>query len=405
VTYDLLVKGGHVFDPGQGLDGTLDIGVTNGRIAAIEADIPSGEAARVIEVKGDNRYVLPGLIDLHVHVAHGATTAGVGMGCVHPDIGGVQAGVTTVMDCGSVGVANIGVFRHHIIPNVKTRVLVYLNVGSHAHTMPGAADIARIEDIDERAIALCIEHDPGLIQGIKLRMVGPVVRERGEEVIRRSAAIAREHKLPLMVHFGDVGGDVDRMAELSRLMLETFQPGDILTHLCTPHPGGLMDPTQASQRTLPEVKEARDRGVILDSAMGRGNFGFDVATRQADTGVIPDTTSSDVTLGGRARGVGLLDSMSRLMAVGHSLTDVVKMATCNAASAIGMPDELGALAVGREADVSIIDVVNGKWRFTDTREQPRVAAHALIPVQTIRAGELFGPDWGPYPWGWLPEEA
>jgi dihydroorotase len=309
------------------------------------------------------------------------------------------------VDGGSVGVANVGVFKHHLLPTAKSRVLVYLNIGSFAHTMPGLADISRIEDIDEKAIAACVEANPGLLSGFKLRLVGPVVRERGEEVIRRSKAISKEHKLPLMVHFGDGGGDLQRMSELTRLMLNTFEEGDILTHLCTPHPGGMMDPTGDAKRELPEVREARERGVTLDSALGRGNFGINVARIQADLGLIPDTTSSDVTLGGRARGVGLLDSMSKFMAVGYSLSDVVRMASTNAAKAIGMQDQLGAIAVGREADLSIVDVVTGTWKFTDTKEVPFTGDKALVPVQTVRAGELFSPDWGPDPWGWLPEEA
>jgi len=403
--YDLVIKGGHVLDPGQGLDGKMDIGITDGKIAAIQADIPAKEAKRVVQVKGDSRYVTPGLIDLHTHIAHGATTAGVGMGAVTPDIGGVLSGATTVVDGGSVGVAQVGVFRHHIIPNAKTRVLVYLNIGSFAHTMPGLADISRIEDIDEKAIAACVAANPGLLSGFKLRLVGPVVHERGEEVIKRSKAISKEHKLPLMVHFGDGGGDTQRMSELTKLMLDTFEEGDILTHLCTPHPGGMMDPTGDSKKELPEVREARERGVTLDSALGRGNFGINVARIQADLGLMPDTTSSDVTLGGRTRGVGLLDSMSKFMAVGYTLQDVVRMASVNAAKAIGLQDQVGAIAVGREADLSIFDAVTGKWKFTDTKEVPFTGEKALVPVQTVRAGALFSPDWGPYPWGWLPEEA
>lgn len=401
--YDLLIKGGHVLDPGQNLDGKLDIAISNGRIAAIQADIPSSEAKRTIQVQGDNRYVLPGLIDLHTHVGHGAQTDGVGMGCVTPDLGGVQSGVTTVVDGGSVGVANVGVFKYHILPDARTRVLVLLNIGSYAHTMPGLPDVARPDDIDRKAIAACIQANPGLIQGFKLRLVGPVVREQGEEVIRQTVEIAREHKLPLMVHFGDGGGDPQRMAELTKLMLNSFSEGDILTHLCTPHPGGMMDPQDGSKK-LPEVEEARKRGVTLDSALGRGNFGINVARVQADMGLAPDTTSSDVTLGGRGRGTGLLDSMSKFMAVGYSLSDVVAMATSKAARAIGRQDSLGALVVGREADISIVDVVPGTWKFTDTKEVPFTGEKALIPVQTVRAGELFSPDWGPYPWGWLPEE-
>jgi dihydroorotase len=405
VQYDLLIKGGHVLDPGQGLDGPMDVGITAGRIAAIQPDIPRKEAGRVIEVRGANRYVVPGLIDIHTHVAHGAQTPGVGMLCVDPDVGGVQSGATTVLDCGSVGVANIGVFKFHILPHARTRIIVFLNIGSFAHTMPGAADINRLEEIDRKAIAGCIEANPGLIQGFKLRLVGPVVQEQGEEVIRLSSEIAREHHLPLMVHIGDGRGDTQRMSDLTRKLLDAFQPGDILTHLCTPNPGGVMQPADAARQTLPEVNEARSRGVTLDPALGRGNFGIEVARRQAELGLQPDTLSSDLTFGGRTRGVGLLDSMSKFLSLGYSLSDVVRMASSNAAKALGMQDQLGALAVGREADITIFDVVSGRWKFTDTKEVPFTGDKVLVPVQTVRAGQLFSPDWGPYPWGWLPEEA
>src|SRR5437764_4925281 len=140
MSYDLVIKGGHVLDPGQGLDGKMDIGISAGRIAAIAPEIPAGEAARTIEVHGSSRYVLPGLIDLHTHVAYGATTAGVGMGCVDPDVGGVGSGVTTLLDAGSVGIANVGVFGAHLLPKARTRVICFVNVGTYAHTTPSAAD-------------------------------------------------------------------------------------------------------------------------------------------------------------------------------------------------------------------------------------------------------------------------
>jgi dihydroorotase len=130
-----------------------------------------------------------------------------------------------------------------------------------------------------------------------------------------------------------------------------------------------------------------------------------VARRQAEMGLHPDTLSSDVTLGGRTRGVGLLDSMSKFLSLGYGLSDVVRMASSGAAKALGMENEIGALAVGRDADVTIFDVVSGKWKFTDTKEVPFTGDKVLVPVQTVRAGQLFSPDWGPYPWGWLPEEA
>jgi dihydroorotase len=404
--FDVVVKGGHVLDPGQGLDGQRDIGITNGKIAAIEADIPARDAARVVDVRGANRYVVPGLIDVHTHVAYGATTNGVGMGCVDPDVGGVGSGATTLLDAGSVGVANVGVFGAHLLPNARTRVICFVNVGTYAHTTPSPADVNSMSEIDQKAIASCIAANPGMIGGFKLRMVGPIVQERGEEVIKLAKDIANEHKLPLMVHIGDGRApDRTRASELTRALLRTMTEGDILTHICTPNPGGVMSPKEAAREVIPELEEARQNGVTLDSALGRGNFGIEVARIQAELGVRPDTTSSDLTAGGRTRGVGLLDSMAKFMSVGYSLADVVTWTTTNAARAIGQTDQLGAIAVGREADISIFDVVDGKWKFTDTINVEFTGDKALVPVQTIRAGELYSPDWGPYPWGWLPEEA
>jgi dihydroorotase len=404
VPYDLVIKGGHVLDPGQGLNGRMDIGISDGRIAAIQPDIPPGEAKRTIEVRGQNRYVVPGLIDLHTHVAYGATTLGVGMQCCDPDQIGVRAGVTTVADGGSVGVANIGVFPFHIIPKAKTRILPFVNVGSYAHTMPGWADVARMEDVDQKAIAACIEANPGLIRGLKLRLVGPVAQEQGEALITLCKEISREHHLPLMVHIGDMrASDYSRASEVTRFLLKSFEPGDILTHLATPHAGGVMA-DEARTTPVPELAEARARGVVLDPALGAGNFGFDLARRQADIGLHPDTISSDLTGGGRGRIVySLMECMGRFMAAGYTVEDMVRMSTVNAARALGMENEIGALATGREADITILEVVNGRWKFVDTVQKEFTGDKALAPVLTIRAGEAFEPEWGPHPWGWLPE--
>lgn len=398
MTYDLLIKG-HVLDPGTGLDGPMDIGITDGRIAAVGPDLDT--AGRVLDVRGQDRYVVPGLIDIHTHVAHGATTAGVGMGCCDPDVVGVGSGVTTLVDAGSVGVANIGVFPAHILPNARTRVTVFVNAGRHAHTMPGPADFATLDDLDAAAIAKCVEHNPGLVGGVKVRLVGELVTERGEDVVRRSKAIAREHGVPLMVHIGDLKAAqrprVERMGEVTRYLLDALDPGDVLTHLCTPNPGGVMD-------SLKLVEEARARGVVLDSAVGMGNFGYVVARDLADRGVLPDTISSDVTAMGQSFH-SLVECMAKFMAVGYSFADVVAMTTGRAAAAIGRQDDLGAIAVGREADLTVLDLVRGDFQFTDTTKATFTGEHGIVPVHTVRAGELVPPVWGTHPWGWLPAVA
>lgn len=399
-TYDLLVKG-HVLDPGTGLDGVMDIGVTGGRIAAVGPDLDATGARRVLDVRGRDRYVVPGLIDIHTHVAHGATTAGVGMGCCDPDVVGVGSGVTTLVDAGSVGVANIGVFPAHILPKARTRVTVFVNAGRHAHTMPGPADFATLDDLDAAAVAKCVEHNPGLVGGVKVRLVGELVTERGEDVVRRSKAMAREHGVPLMVHIGDMKAAqrprVERMGEVTRYLLDALDPGDVLTHLCTPNPGGVMD-------FLKLIDEARARGVVLDPAVGMGNFGYAVAREQAERGLMPDTISSDVTAMGQSFH-SLVECMAKFMAVGYTFSDVVAMTTGRAAAAIGRQDDLGAIAVGREADLTVLDLVRGDFVFTDTTKATFTGEHGIAPVRTVRAGELVPPVWGTHPWGWLPAVA
>jgi dihydroorotase len=97
--------------------------------------------------------------------------------------------------------------------------------------------------------------------------------------------------------------------------------------------------------------------------------------------------------------------MGRFMAAGYTVEDMIRMSTANAAKALGMPDEIGALAVGREADITILEVVTGRWKYIDTLQKAFTGDTALVPVLTVRAGEIFEPEWGPHPWGWLPEEA
>jgi dihydroorotase len=405
VTYDLLIKGGQVLDPGQGLDGALDIAISGGKIARIAAGIPAEDALRVLEIRGAGRHVVPGLIDLHTHVASGAITEGVGMGMCDPDDIGVRSGVTTVVDCGSVGVANLGVFPAHIQPGATTRIITMVNAGSHAHTMPGPADVNSLDDINRDALQNAAGHNPGLIAGVKLRIVGPVFQALGEDIITTAKAAARDLGVPLMVHIGDMTAKDDasaaRRGELTRFLLRTFEPGDILTHLCTPNSGRVLDP---AGKPYPEVAEARANGVVLDSALGRGNFGIEVARRQADLGLYPDTISSDLTARGQTFH-SLLECMAKFMSIGYSLADVVKAATASAAAALGLQQKLGAIAVGRDADISVIDLVEGDFTFTDTTGQAFQGGYGLVPVRTLKAGEEFSPGWGTHPWGWLPETA
>jgi len=409
VSHQLILKNCHVLDPGQGIDRQADIAISDGRIAAIEDSLPEAHGAQVLDASGDGRYVVPGLVDLHAHVAHGGTTPGVGMGCCDADEIGIRSGVTTVLDAGSVGIANAGVFPAYILPGARTRVLFYLNVGTFAHSTKNPADVNSLDEIDLAGIASCVEANPGVVSGMKLRLVGPFVAKAGERVSDAAKEAARTAGVPLMVHIGDLSAsrgepdpDVDkRMLAITEYLIGQLDAGDILTHLCTPSVGGV---GRSGAQLDPLLKAARDRGVILDSALGMGNFGYQVAREQYDRGLVPDTISSDLTLGGQTFH-SLMECMAKFMAIGYSLADVVRMTTVNAAAAAGLAAEAGAVAVGRTADITILDVTEGNFRFTDTRKEAFSGHYGISPVQTVRAGELVAPRWGTHPWGWLPEAA
>jgi dihydroorotase len=388
--YDLVLKGGVVIDPAQDLSRALDVAVQDGKIAAVAANIPASEARRVIHVPG--KTVTPGLIDLHTHVFDGVAANG-----VHPDIAGVHAGVTTVVDAGSSGCATFSAFPRHILPKCETEVIPLLHIcQTGLATNP---DIIAESSIDlESTLKVAREHK-GLIKGIKARMVSPALEIFGMEMPRLAKRAARESGLPLMVHIGDTTKRYD--PNVIRELLPLLEPGDIVTHLFTANPGGVLD---TNGKLVPEAKELAARGVWLDTAHGRMNFGFNVGRRVLDQGLTPHCISTDLTIPGRANTVhSMVEIMARFLGMGFTLEQVVAMSTVNPARAIGEVNRLGSLAVGRQADISVLEVRDGRWVVYDTLRDSMKIDKTVVPVLTVKRGRVFEPEWGPHPWGWEPE--
>lgn len=401
MTYNLLIKGARVYDPGTNIDGYLDVAITNDVIAKIDYDIDASEAEQVMQLHGE--LLTPGLIDMHVHILEGAATPGLNNLAAPPDLAGVHSGVTTVLDAGTTGAWNFGVYPRFIAGTAKTRLLCMLNIAKTGilGMVLRKPEVYTVEDVDLDAL-IKVAHDySDLIQGIKLRLVGPALASMGIELIKLSREAARETNLPLMVHLGDLITFDENAGEITKALLNYLEPGDIITHLYTGVTGGLLD---ANNKALPGIKEVESRGVIFDPAHGRSGLSFEVAQRLADQGVHPHTISTDLTVNGRKGPIySLTESMSKFLALGYSLHDVILMVTRNAAKAVGMSDSLGEIAIGREADLSVLEIVNGSWTFTDADGKALIGDQALVPVHTIRAGKLISLDWGPHPWGWLPQ--
>jgi dihydroorotase len=390
--YDLLLKGGTVIDPAQNLRGTLDVAVQDGKIAQVAANIPTAEARRVVHVP--DKTVTAGLIDLHTHVFDGVAANG-----VHPDVAGVHAGVTTVVDAGSSGCATFTAFPRHILPKCETEVIPLLHIcQTGLATNP---DIVAESSIDLESTLRVAKEYKGLIKGIKARMVSPALEIFGMEMPRLAKRAARESGLPLMVHIGDTTKRYD--PNVVRELLPLLEPGDIVTHLFTANPGGVLD---TNGRLVPEAKELASRGVWLDTAHGRMNFGFAVGRRVLDQGLIPHCISTDLTIPGRLNTVhSMVEIMARFLGMGFTLEQVVAMCTVNPARAIGEDARLGSLAVGRQADISVLEVREGQWVVYDTLRDSMKIDKTVVPVLTVKRGRVFEPEWGPHPWGWEPERA
>lgn len=390
--YDLLIKGGTVIDPAQNRMGAYDVAISAGRIAAVAADIAAAQAARVVEVRG--KYVTPGLIDLHTHVYEGVNGNG-----VNADLGGVRAGVTTMVDAGSSGCDTYGGFPAHIMPNNATEIIPFLHIcRTGLATTP---DIFAPSSIDLERTIQVIEESNGVIRGVKARMVSPALEIMGMEMPRLAKQAAREAGVRLMVHIGDT--EKRYPAEVIRELLPIMEPGDIVTHFFTANPGGVLD---GDGKLVPEAREAQERGVWLDTAHGRANFSFDIGERVLDQGVEPHCISTDLTVPGRIRTVhSITEMMTRFLAMGFTLERVVEMCTINPARAIGEEGRLGSLAVGMQGDVSVLEILEGDWMVYDVLGNGRKSARAVVPVAAVKRGAVYEAGWGPRPWGWAPDAA
>ena len=388
--YELLLKGGTVVDPSVNLHGDHDIAVQDGKIARIAPAIPSEEAARVIDVSG--QIVTPGLIDLHAHVFHGIVGNG-----VDPDLGGVYAGVTTIVDAGSAGCATFSGFPTHIMPNCHTEIIPFLHICQTG--LATSPDIIAESSINLESTLRVADQYKGLICGIKARMVSPALEIFGLEMPRLARRAARESGIKLMVHIGDTEKRYD--PQVIRDLLPLLEAGDILTHYFTANPGGVLD---GNGKLVPEAREAMDRGVWFDTAHGRMNFSFDVGRRVIDQGLLPHCISTDLTVPGRLHTVhSMTEIMTRFLGLGFTLEQVVTMCTSNPAQAIGAEHRLGSLAVDRQADISVLQIDDGDWVVYDVLGASLRVDKAVVPALTVKRGQVFTPDWGPRPWGWEPD--
>ena len=416
VSCDLLITGGMLLNTDTAELKKGDVAIRGDKIVAIE-DVPENYIPkRRIDASG--LVVTPGIIDLHTHVAGGLRRSSpyVEDMMQDADTAGVHSGVTTVLDAGSCGIANIGGFVNHVIPNAKTRIYALLNVGSlGVNRIP---EVTSALDIEHDAAVASIRSRKDVIIGVKARMVSPGIAELGVGLPAAAKAIASDAGVRLMIHMGDTTGQSDEALNAApKILAEILEEGDIVTHSFTGARGGLIGD---NRELLREALDARQRGVKFDIGVGGRNFSFDAAKRVLDGGLIPDTISSDVTLTSRYAGTAFsqMDSIGKVMSLGIGLEDALVMSTRNPAAVLtsslpplgggsaegdgGLERMLGCMAPGTHADLTLLRVHEGEWEFIDGAGNINIGNHALEPVSCIRAGQVMPIDYGPREGGWLP---
>jgi len=374
--YELVITGGEVLDPSQKLRAKRDIGIKNGQIAAVVASIPADRAVQRIDATG--KLVTPGLIDLHTHLC-----PHLGIGLPADELVGITA-TTTAVSAGDAGAYTFGNFRHGVVPQSRTRLYGFIHIASiglAGGLAPG--EMLNIEYANVDACAKAVAENADLALGVKVRITDSVVGQNGLEPLRRAikAAALAGKSFRVMCHIGTAPGSLSDLLDLLR-------PGDILTHAYS----GAGNNTVQSGRLLPAALAAKQRGVIVDVGHGGGSFDFTVAEPAMAQGFMPDTISSDIhAVSINTPGYPTMPwVMSKFLALGLSLEDVVAKATVEPARIIGRVPGLGTLQVGAPADVAILDLVDGPVEFVDTRGNKRSGTKKLVPVLTVRGGRPFG---------------
>ena len=383
--YDLLITSGHVIDPANNLDGIMDVAVSKNKIAAVEKDIPPGQAGKVVNVSG--LYVTPGLIDIHFHIGHGgaplnwftpearAHNAPLGI----PADLALQSGVTTVVDAGTSGAETFLQEKEEVIDHAKVRVLAFLNIV--ANGMNGGLEQA-VDQMDVKLCSETIKKYPDIIVGVKTAHYWTEHPWDAEHTpwaaVDRAEECGVAASVPVMFDFWP-----RPERSYAELILKKMRPGDIHTHVFAQQfpillPDGKLNPILA---------QAREREVIFDVGHGAASFWFRNAVPAMKQGFVPDSMSTDLHTG-NYNVLTMTEVMSKFLAMGVPLNDIIQRSTVNPAREIRRP-QLGTLSVGKEADIAVLEEVNGAFGYVDCGFARMDGKVKLVARMTVRAGRIL----------------
>ena len=373
--YDLVLQGGRIIDPAQGIDRTADIGIRGPRVAAIENRIPAQSALRVIDAS--DCLVVPGLIDLHTHCWWGGNLLS-----LDPDAHLSATATTTWIDAGTAGGAAFAGFRRYVIETARTRIRAYINVSLPGLLTAGGPCHDRAQYMDLDVLCRVIDENRDVILGVKVLASGPKVGDLGILPVRMAVEAGEAAGLPVMCHIGAAPPGLEAVLDLLR-------PGDIVTHCYKGNRACLLT---AGDRVRESAKRARGQGVFYDVGHGVGSFAWGTARAALEQGFPPDAISTDLhneSLPGPAKSMCWV--MSKLLHLGMDLTDVIRLSTAGPAQIIGLDKEIGTLRAGACADVAVLRLEEGEFPALDCVGVEETMARRLTVAAAIRAGEPVQP--------------
>ena len=373
--FEVLLKGGPLIDPANHLSAPLDVALAHGKVAAVDAAIPAGTAQQVMDVTG--MYVVPGLIDIHVHVYHTREPEGLS---VMADSHSFRSGVTTLVDTGTAGARHFLHFKRTVIDLSKTRIFAFVNI----------VDQGMIGDFEQEPA----NFDPELCAGTVLAYPDICVGVKTAHywtrlpyddlhtpwaAVDRGVAASKLCSKPLMVDFWP-----RPERTYPELLLEKMQPGDIHTHVFAQQ----FPIVDAAGKPNDFLFKARERGIVFDLGHGAGSFWFRNAVPAMQNGFGPDSISTDLhTRNVHGVVVDMLTTMNKILNIGMPLAEVIYRSTLTPAQEIGHP-ELGHLSVGAEADVAVLKMQTGEFSFVDCGKAKMSGDRKLECAMTLRAGEI-----------------
>jgi len=373
MSYDIVIRGGEVIDPSQGMRQVCDVAISNGKIAAVQDSIDCSAATNVVDARG--QLVTPGLIDLHVHVYPHAPLG------LDPDSLCPAGGVTTMLDAGTAGSYNFGAFRRETIDRASTQIFSLVNLSCIGLIAANLGELRDRRYADPDGVVATIERNRDVAVGVKIRAGAHIIGEgeQGWANLNDAIRAARNSNTWLMVHIGESPMSIPELAD-------ALAPGDCITHCFK---AGSTRITDDAGKIFEGIHAAAERGVIFDVGHGYGSFNWEVVQNALDDGFEPTTISTDLHVKNLHGPVyDMPTTMSKFLMLGVPLERVIEMSTTKPAQILNQEGELGTLKVGSVADIAVFERLTGEFIFTDSYRQPKAGSDLLVASTTVRRGEI-----------------